>query len=171
MAQTTHKAWSSFCFWETRCVWMWMSAHTYDMAGIGLHSPLKEGQWWRGRQGSLEGTYSFHHKCLCYLHFLLLFKHSCPHIPTCPSAPPIPAFHPQTYSLWFCPCVFYTHSLMALLLFSPITSLLPLSGYCQFLLYFNVSHIFCLLVLLIRSHLEVRAYGICLSLPGLFHLA
>ena len=29
----------------------------------------------------------------------------------------------------------------------------------------------CLFVLLIRSHLKVRSYGICLSPPGLFHLA
>ena len=29
----------------------------------------------------------------------------------------------------------------------------------------------CLFVLLIRFHLQVRSYGICLSLPGLFHLA
>ena len=29
----------------------------------------------------------------------------------------------------------------------------------------------CLFVLLIRFHLEVRSYSICISLPGLFHLA
>ena len=32
-------------------------------------------------------------------------------------------------------------------------------------------HFACLFVLLIRFHLEVRSYGICLSTPGLFHLA
>ena len=31
--------------------------------------------------------------------------------------------------------------------------------------------LFCLFVSLIRFHLQVRSYGICLSPPGLFHLA
>ena len=42
-----------------------------------------------------------------------------------------------------------------------------------FVLYFHVSGsilLFCF-VLLIRLHLQVRSYGICLSLTGLFHLA
>ena len=52
-----------------------------------------------------------------------------------------------------------------------IPSHLP-SGYCQFVLNFNVSSYFaCLFVLLIRFHLKVRSYGICLSPPGLFSLS
>ena len=50
---------------------------------------------------------------------------------------PIPTPHPQTSPLLLCPCVFYTCSLMALPLLTPI---IPLpSGYCQFVLYLNVS--------------------------------
>ena len=41
-----------------------------------------------------------------------------------------------------------------------------------FVLYFHASGFFsCLFVLLIRFQLKVRSYGICPSLPSLFHLA
>ena len=54
-------------------------------------------------------------------------------------SPPIPASHPRTYPLWLCPCVLHTCSLMDLPLF-PLLSLSPVpSGYCQFVLYFNIS--------------------------------
>ena len=58
-------------------------------------------------------------------------------------------------------------------LFPPLPSFLFPSGYCQFVLYFHVSGYILLacLSLLIRVHLYVRSYGVCLSLPGLFHLA
>ena len=45
------------------------------------------------------------------------------HLP--PVAPPIPASHPQTYALWFCPCVLYTCSLVALPLYSTTILLSP----------------------------------------------
>ena len=51
--------------------------------------------------------------------------------------PTISASHPRTYPLWLFPCVLCTYSLMDFSLFPPI---IPLpSGYCQFVLYFNVS--------------------------------
>ena len=62
---------------------------------------------------------------------------------------------------------------MTLPLFSPIIPfplLLWLLSVCSLFqclwLYFA-----CLFVLLIRFHLQVRSYSVCLSLPGLFHLA
>ena len=57
--------------------------------------------------------------------------------------------------------------------FSPIIpSPLP-SGYCQLVPNFNVFGYILLACsfLLIRFLLKVRLYGICPSLPGLFHLA
>ena len=45
------------------------------------------------------------------------------------------------------------------------------SGYCHLFLISMSLVKFCLFVLLIRFHLKVRSYGICPSLPGLFHLA
>ena len=51
--------------------------------------------------------------------------------------PPRPSLPPnlKPTPLWLCPCVLYTCSLMTL----PLLSLSPLlSGYCQFVLYFNV---------------------------------
>ena len=57
-----------------------------------------------------------------------------------PPAPPIPTSHPRTYRLWLCPCVLYICSLMVLSLCSPIITSSPIpSGYCQFVLHFNVS--------------------------------
>ena len=43
--------------------------------------------------------------------------------PPCPTTPAILTFHPRTYTLWFCPCVLYTSSLMALPLISPLITL------------------------------------------------
>ena len=40
---------------------------------------------------------------------------------------------------WFCPCVLYTCPSMTLPLLSPVIPLPYPSGYCQFVLYFNVS--------------------------------
>ena len=53
-----------------------------------------------------------------------------------------------------------------------IPSALP-SGCCQFVLLFQCLWLYfaCLFILLIRFHWQVRSYGICLPLPGLFHLA
>ena len=88
-------------------------------------------------------------------------------------APCIPTSYPQTYPIWLCPCVFYTCSLVDLPLFCPIITLPHPSGYCQFVLYFNLSGyilLACLFVLLIRLNLKVRSYGISLSPPDLFHL-
>ena len=57
--------------------------------------------------------------------------------------------------------------------FFPCYPLPSSPGYCQFVLYFNVSGYILLpcLFCLFRFHLKVRSYGIFLSLPGLFHLA
>ncbi|KAF6114679.1 hypothetical protein HJG60_010632 [Phyllostomus discolor] len=79
--------------------------------------------------------------------------------PLLPPTPTIPTSHPQSYPLWLCPSVLYTCSLTTLPPFPSFTpSHLP-SDYCQFVLNFIVSLvIFCLLVLLIRFHLQVRSY-------------
>ena len=62
--------------------------------------------------------------------------------------PPIPISYPWTCCpLSLCPCVLYPCSLITLPLF-PSLSLSPLpSGYCQFVLYFNVSGYILLLCL------------------------
>ena len=97
--------------------------------------------------------------------FLLLFKYNCLHFhPTTSLAPPIPASHPRNYSLWFCPCVLYICSLMALPLLSPIIPLSLLSGYCQFVLYFNVSGY--ILLAYKNSHLFLSSCIIFLSIKS-----
>ena len=54
---------------------------------------------------------------------------------------------------------------------SPFYTLHLPTGYCKFVLNFNVSGYIVLLVcLLIRFHLKVRSSGIFLSLSGLFHI-
>ena len=59
--------------------------------------------------------------------FLMLLKYSCLHFPpSTASAPPIPTSHPRTHTLWLCPRVRYTCSLMILPLLSPVIRL-PLS--------------------------------------------
>ncbi|KAF6084315.1 hypothetical protein HJG60_008591 [Phyllostomus discolor] len=104
--------------------------------------------------------------------FLLLLKCNCLHFPAttfpCPTQPHLPPS--ILLPVWLCPWDLHTCSLKILPLLSPVTRFLLPSSYCQFVLYFNVSgYIFaCLFVLLIRFHLELRAYGICLSLPDLF---
>ena len=83
-----------------------------------------------------------------YLYFFFSFFHYCsgtivsifPHhwLPPHPFPPPTLNSTP----LWLCPCVLHTCSLMTLPPFPPIIpSPLP-SGYCQFVLYFNVSGYF-----------------------------
>ena len=76
-----------------------------------------------------------------YCFYFLIFFYCCSStvvsisaLTPCPIYPHLP---PWTNPLWLCPCVLYTCSLIALPLFSPI---IPLpSGYCQFVVYFNVS--------------------------------
>ena len=60
---------------------------------------------------------------------------SCHHFPPLHPPPP-PTFNPTP--LWVCPCVLYTCSLKPFSFFHPLSFPLP-SGYCQFVLYFNVS--------------------------------
>ena len=57
---------------------------------------------------------------LTYLFMYVVQVKLSPFSPHHTPRPPIPASHPRTYPLWLCPCVFYTCSLMALPLFSPI---------------------------------------------------
>ena len=59
-------------------------------------------------------------------------QHSLP-----PQPSPLPTLDPNP--LWFCPCVLYTCSLMTLPPFPPIIPSHLRSGYCQFVLNFNVS--------------------------------
>ena len=90
--------------------------------------------------------------------------------------PPLSLPSPPTLTpslIWFCPWVFYTYDLTTLPPLSPVIILLPplwLLSVCS--LFQNLwLYCACLFVLLIRFHLQVRSYGICLSLTGLFHLA
>ena len=84
----------------------------------------------------------FSHFCFpLSLFFLLLFKYSGLHFP--PTIPPNPS-HPHLPPLilppaWFCPCVLYTCFLTTLPPFPPLSFSPFPSGYCQFVLYFNVS--------------------------------
>ena len=81
--------------------------------------------------------------------------------------------HSPSFPLWLCPWDLYTCSLMTLAL---LPSIMPLPPPLWSL---SVCSLFpclwlcfaCWFVLLIRFHLQVRSYGICLSLPDLFHLA
>ena len=54
-----------------------------------------------------------------------------------PPHPPPPPAHPSP--LWLCPWALYTCFLMTLPFLSPLLSSPLSSGYCQFVLYFNVS--------------------------------
>ena len=92
-------------------------------------------------------------------------------LPPLPPSPPIPTSHPQTHPLELFPCVPYTCSLMVLPLFPPLSlspSLLVTVNLLFQCLWFSFARLF---LLLIRFHLQVRSYDICLSPPGLFHLA
>ena len=66
------------------------------------------------------------HRILLFLfllstYFFMLFNYSCLHFHTnTPLHDTHPASHPQTYSLWLCPYIHYSCSLMALPLLSPI---------------------------------------------------
>ena len=92
--------------------------------------------------------------------FLLLFKYSCLHFSLHHSLPPFPSY-PYLPSSILPPFGFVHVSFIRVpsqpLHFSPTLSLSPLpSGYCQGVLYFNVSGcilLACLFVLLIRFHL------------------
>ena len=104
-----------------------------------------------------------------YLKHFLLFNYSCPHFPPitlyCPTHPPPPTFNPPACCL--CPWVLYTCSPSFPRYLPTPWSLSVCSLFSCLWFYFA-----CLLVcLLIRFHLKVRSYSICLSLPGLFHLA
>ena len=105
--------------------------------------------------------------------FLLLFNYICPHFSPYSPLPyplPPPTFGPPPSPGPGCPCpwVLYTCSLTLPLLSPliplpcPIWSLSVCSLFPYLWFYFA-----CLFVLLIRFHLQVTSYGICLSPPGL----
>ena len=96
-----------------------------------------------------------------------MFKYSCLHFPS-------------ITPLWLCLCVLYTCSLMTLPLFPPIIPTLLPCGYCQFVLYFNVSgyillaYLFCSLGSTYRQdHIvfvfHCLAYFTCIMLSGSIH--
>ena len=104
---------------------------------------------------------------------VLLFKYSCLHfLPTTPPHPSHPHLPPSILAPFGFVHVSFIYALdgpTPISSYYPPPSLWLLSVYSLFQclwLYFP-----CLFVLLIRSHLQVRSYGICLSLPGLFHSA
>ena len=82
-----------------------------------------------------------------FSHFLLLFKYSCLHCPPTTHPPAMPTSHPWSYpslALSLCPLYMFLKTLPH---FSPIIpSNLP-SGYCQYVLFFNVSGYFLLVCL------------------------
>ena len=80
-----------------------------------------------------------------------------PTTPLCPTHPHLPPSILSPLTLSMCPLYMFLDDP------SPISLSPLLSGYCQFILYFNVSVIFCLFILLIRFHLQVNSYGFCLS--------
>ena len=89
------------------------------------------------------------------------------HSPLPPHTPP-PTLNP--IPLWLCPCVLYTCSLTILGLFSPLSSLSSLLVTISLFFISMSLLIFCLLFfLLIRFHIYVRSYSVCLSPSGLFH--
>ena len=100
-----------------------------------------------------------------FLYFLLLFNYNCPTFFQLLflSAPPPSYYRPCI--LYNCFCKPFT-LLPYNPLHSPLWSLSACSQFQCLWLYFA-----CLFVLLIRFLLKVRSYDICLSLPGLFHLA
>ena len=102
--------------------------------------------------------------------FLLLFNYSC--VPFLPIPPPCPIHTPLPPQLHpapsFCPCVLYSSSCKPLSSLSPPHS--PLAIVRLFLISMSLV-IFCFFLLLIMFQLNVRSYGICFSLTGLFCLA
>ena len=118
--------------------------------------------------------------CLWVLSFFNFLKKFYCSITVVPIFPPFlsPAIltpsHTKSSPPSCCPCpwVLFTCSLTWTFLFSPLSpsSLLWSLSVCSLFprLWFYFAHLF---VLLIRFHLQVRSRGICLSPPGLFHLA
>ena len=107
-----------------------------------------------------------------FSHFLLLFSYSSPTF--FPKAFPYPISPTPTVNP---PIVHAKESSICVPLFAPSPSFPhsspPASPPVTVSLFFisKCLALFCLFVLLIRFHFEVRSYGICLSLPDLFHLA
>ena len=101
---------------------------------------------------------------------ILLSTFSCHHYPQPHSCPP-PTLNPfPTLTLPMGPLYMFLDQLPLLY---PIILLLPplwLLSVC-FLFQCLWLYFVCLFVLVIRFHLKVRSYGICVSPPGLFHLA
>ena len=88
-----------------------------------------------------------------------------------PIEPPLPRTNPTPLSLFM--GLQYMVLDLTLPLLSPIISVFPLLwslSVCSVFpcLWFIFAHLF---LLLIRFHVQVRSYGICLQLPGLFHIA
>ena len=109
--------------------------------------------------------------------FKLLFKYSCLHFLANtfphPTHPHLPSPTLNSSPLWLCPQILHTCSLTTFPLLSSIIAHSPplqLLSVCSLFpcLWFYFAHLF---VLLIRFHLQVRPYSICLSPPGLFHFA
>ena len=107
----------------------------------------------------------------CFLHFFLLFKYRyLRFFPTTPPVPPILTSH-----FWCYPSLALSMCLLYMFLDDPF----PFPHFIRPLWLLSVCSLFprlwlcfaCWFVLLIRFHLQVRSYGICLSLPDLFHLA
>ena len=106
--------------------------------------------------------------------FLLSFKHSCVHFSLPPSSAPLtPSSHPQPHppsTLLMGPLYMFFDDPSPSFPHYPLPPPFWLLSVCSLFqclcLYFA-----CLFVLLIKFLLKVRSYGICLSLPGLFHLA
>ena len=89
------------------------------------------------RGKSLDFEQSRSNNVLCVWYFSVFFYCCSSTVVSIFSSTIPPAYHPRSYPLWLCPCVLHTCSLTALPLFPPI---IPLpSGYCQFVLYINVS--------------------------------
>ena len=101
--------------------------------------------------------------------FLKLFKYSCLHFPptTLPHAshPHLPLLIPPPLGFVHVSFIVFPENPSPISP-SPLWSLSVCSLFPCLWFYFA-----CLFVLLIRFHLKVRSHGICLSPPGLFHLA
>ena len=100
----------------------------------------------------------------CYSIIVLIF-------PPCPSpTSPTPCSHSQSLLLSVPMSPLYMFLGLPLSIFPPLTSSHWSLPVCSLFpcLWFYFAHLF---VLLIRFHLQVRSYGICLIPPVLFHLA
>ena len=112
-------------------------------------------------------------KCNYIIYFFLIFivqLELFPFFPHCSLLPCPPPSHTQSPSLSLSMGPLYMFLDLTLPLVSPIISLphpLWLLSDCSLFpcLWFCFAHLF---LLLIRFHLQVRSYGIFLSLPGLF---